>query len=81
MTLGTFLCSSGTAVKSMIFPFGVHSNTETLTVLPLSLLQYIQKYFSVLKSLISACLCGPQGSKSPGKKKISELEKDLTPDR
>lgn len=65
----------------MVFPFGLHSNTETLAVLALTLLHYIQKYLSVLKSLIPARLCGPQGGKTPAKKKISELERDLTPER
>lgn len=71
----------GTAVKDLIFPFGLHSNTETLAVPALTFLQYIQKYLSVLKSLIPACFCGPQGSKTPGKRRIPELERDRTPDR
>lgn len=68
-------------VKDLVFPFGLHSNTETLAVLALTWLQYIQRYLSVLKSLTPACLCGPQASRAPVKKKISELEKDLTPNR
>lgn len=58
-----------------------NSNTETFAVLALTLLQYIQIYISVLRSLIPAWSCGPQKKKTTMRKKIPEMEEDLTPDR
>lgn len=68
--------------KDLIFPFGLHSKKLNIGSSAPPFASVHSKYLSVLKSLIPACLCGPQRSKkAAGKKKIAELERDLTPDR
>lgn len=56
----------GLLFKDRIFPFGLHSNTETLAVLALTLLQYIQKYLSksakVTNSSLLVWSSGEQGT-------------------